>query len=182
MKKQKKETGRVVAVCRSSTAGLLKQPEDQILIGRYGVEGDAHAGPKRRSRRTGLIKRNDRQISVVAKEVIDDLQRRFGIAIPHGGFGENILVEGIGDLSNLSEGDQISFESGVVVEVTEQNEPCANLNVWHKRVLYEVMGKRGIVGVVKKGGTLRPGDAVALKIGRSRGRSPSAAGNNNDVI
>lgn len=127
MKKQKKETGWVVAVCRSPTAGLLKQPEDQILIGRYGVEG-------------------------------------------------------IGDLSNLSEGDQLSFESGVVVEVTEQNEPCANLNVWHKRVLYEVMGKRGIVGVVKKGGTLRPGDAVALKIGRSRRRSPSAAGNNNDVI
>lgn len=172
MKKTKKAAGRVVAVCRRAIAGIPKTPEEEIRVGRYGVEGDYHAGPKRLSRRTGLIKRNDRQISIVAKEVLDDLQHRLGIAIPQGGFGENILVEGIGDLSNLSEGDQIAFESGVLVEVTEQNEPCANLNIWHKRVLYEVMGRRGIVGVVRKGGTVRPGDPVALKKGRPRRRSP----------
>lgn len=163
MKTPKKGTGRVVAVCRNSAAGLLKLPQDEIHIGRYGVKGDYHAGRKRLSRRTGLMKRNDRQISIVAKEVLDDLHRRLGISIPHGGFGENILVEGIGDLSNLSEGDRIYFDGGVIVEVTEQNEPCANLNVWHKRVLYEVMGRRGVVGVVKKGGTLRPGDRVGLQ-------------------
>jgi len=163
MRKPKKERGRVVAVCRSATAGLLKRPEKEIWIGRYGVKGDSHAGRERRSRRTGLMKKNDRQISIVAKEVLDDLHRRLGVTIPPGGFGENILVEGIGDLSRLSEGDRIYFDGGVIVEVTEQNEPCANLNVWHKRVLYEVMGRRGIVGVVKKVGTIRPDEGVGLQ-------------------
>lgn len=161
-KRKEKRAGRVVAVCLRATRGLQKIPSDEILIGRDGVEGDCHAGPKRRSRRTGTLKKNDRQISIVAKEVLDDLNLRLGISIPHGGFGENILVEGVGDLSKLSNGDWIRFDSWVVVEVTEQNEPCANLNVWHKRVLYEVMGKRGIVGIVKKGGTVRPGDRVVL--------------------
>lgn len=163
MRRSKKGTGQVVAVCRSAAAGLLKRPEEEILIGRYGVKGDYHAGRERRSRRTGLMKRNDRQISIVAKEVLDDLHHRLGITIPPGGFGENILVEGIGDLSHLCAGDRLSFDGGVIVEVTEQNEPCTHLNVWHKRVLYEVMGRRGIVGVVKKVGTIRPGDRVRLE-------------------
>jgi hypothetical protein len=33
MKNPKKETGRVVAVCRSPDTGLLKRPVDEILIG-----------------------------------------------------------------------------------------------------------------------------------------------------
>ena len=155
--------GRVAAVCSSPTAGLLKRPLNEVQINQWGVQGDYHAGPRRRSRRTGKLKKNDRMISIVAKEVLDDLNRRFSIAIPPGGFGENVLVEKVGDLSDLQPGDQLLLGTGVVVEVTEQNEPCANLNIWNKRILYETMGRRGIVGVIKQGGTLRPGDGVRLK-------------------
>lgn len=155
--------GRVVAVCSSSTPGLSKTPQKVIEIGPWGVEGDRHAGPRRRSRKTGRMKENDRTISIVAKEVLDDLNRRFSIAIPPGGFGENILVEKVGDLSDLGQGDQVLFDGGVVIEVTEQNEPCANLKVWNKMIPYETMGRRGIVGVVKKGGVLRAGESVRLR-------------------
>lgn len=167
MKRVSRPKGRVVAVCASSEAGLVKTPRNEIEIGPWGVEGDRHAGPRRRSRRTGKMKENDRMISVVAKEVLDELKGRFSIAIPPGGFGENILVEKVGDLSGLTAGDHLLFGAGIVVEVTEQNEPCANLKIWNKRVLYETMGRRGVVGVVKKGGMLRPGDAVRLKKSRT---------------
>jgi hypothetical protein len=86
-----------VAVCSSPTAGLAKTPRKEIEIGLWGVEGDRHAGPRRKSRRTGKMKKNDRMISVVAKEVLDDLNSRFSITIPPEGFGENILVEKVGD-------------------------------------------------------------------------------------
>jgi MOSC domain-containing protein YiiM len=161
--------GRVVAVCSSPTAGLLKKPQDEIHIDQWGVQGDHHAGPERRSRRTGKMKENDRMISIVSKEVVDDLNRRFSIAIPPGGFGENILIEKVGDLSDLNRGDQLLFGSGVIVEVTEQNEPCANLRIWNKRILYDVMGRRGVVGVVKQGGKLRSGESVRLKKSKRKG-------------
>jgi MOSC domain-containing protein YiiM len=163
MRRTAQEKGRVVAVCSSPTAGLVKKPQDAIKIDQWGVQGDHHAGLERRSRRTGKMKKNDRMISIVSKEVLDDLNRRFSIAIPPGGFGENILIEKIGDLSDLDRGDRLLFGSGVIVEVTEQNEPCANLKIWNKRILYDVMGRRGVVGVVKRGGTLRSGEGVRLK-------------------
>jgi MOSC domain-containing protein YiiM len=59
------------------------------------------------------------------------------------------------------------FGDGIIVEATGQNAPCANLEIWNKRILYETMGRRGIVGVVKQGGMLRPGEAVRLKKSRS---------------
>lgn len=163
MEKMTPSKGRVAAVCSSPTAGLLKNRLDEIEIDRWGVSGDYHAGPQRRSRRTGKMKKNDRMISIVAKEVLDDLNRRFSIAIPPGGFGENILVEKVGDLSDLCQGDEFVFGSGVIVEVTEQNEPCSQLNRWNKRILYETIGRRGVVGVVKQGGSLRRGESVRIK-------------------
>ncbi len=92
----------------------------------------------------------------MAKEVVDDLNHRLAVSIPPGGFGENILVEGIGNLSNLAPGDLILLGNGILVEVTEQNAPCANLKIWHKLLPKESMGRHGIVGIVKKGGVLRP--------------------------
>lgn len=170
------KAGRVVAVCRRSTAGIPKIPKREIRVVADGIEGDFHAGPTRRSRRTGRLKENDRQISLVAKEAIEAIGEAIGVAIPPGGFGENILVEGLGDLSRLSAGDRIWFEGGVVVEVTEQNEPCAALKIWHKRIVKESIGRRGIVGVVKKEGVVRPGDRVVLKSRRrtTRVRKPKA--------
>jgi MOSC domain-containing protein YiiM len=50
----------------------------------------------------------------------------------------------------------------VEVEVTAQNVPCANLSVYHPLVPKVVYGRRGIVGVVRAPGVLRPGEAVTV--------------------
>ena len=157
------EAGTVVAVCMREDGGVPKHPQDEITIGQYGVEGDYHAGPTRVRRGTSIP--NRRQVSLVAKEVFDDLNRELGSDIPPGGFGENILVEGLGDLSSLKEGELLRFSSGVELEVTGQNDPCANLMVYHNQVPKRAYGRRGVLAVVKATGRVKPGDQVSVENG-----------------
>jgi MOSC domain-containing protein YiiM len=105
---------------------------------------------------------NTRHVTIVAKEVFDDLNRELGTDIPPGGFGENILVEGMGDLADLKEGDLVRFSSGVVLEVTGQNDPCKNLMIYNDLVPKKAYGRRGVLTMVKATGKLRPGDGVSV--------------------
>ncbi len=159
--KQASKQGTVVAVCLRAESGVPKYPQDEVTIGEYGVEGDHHAGPMRR-RGDGEVVPNTRHVSIVAKEVFDELNRELGTDIPPGGFGENILVEGMGDLSELTQGDGLSFSSGVELEVTGQNDPCKNLMCYHDLVPKRAYGRRGVLAVVKTQGRLRAGDTVTV--------------------
>jgi len=140
--------GIVIAVCFSSNAGIPKHPQLQVNVGALGIEGDYHAGPGRR------------QVSVVAKETFKALEAELGVVVSPGGFGENVLVEGLGDLSDLQPADILCFASGVELEVTAQNEPCRNLMAHHPLVPKLAYGRRGIVATVRSGGLLKPGDPV----------------------
>lgn len=151
--------GTVVAVCKRAESGVPKYPQPEVTVGAYGVEGDYHAGPTRV--RLGETMPNTRHISLVAKEVFDDLNRELGTSIPLGGFGENILVEGMGDLSDLKEGDILRFSSGVELEVTGQNDPCKNLMCYDPLVPKRAYGRRGVLAMIRQTGRLRPGDAVS---------------------
>lgn len=152
-------TGTVVAVCLRKEGGVPKYPQPEVVVGEYGIEGDWHSGPMR-TRSNGEVVPNTRHVSLVAKEVFDDLNRELGTDIPHGGFGENILVEGMGDLSDIAEGDALRLSSGVELEVTGQNDPCKNLMVYHNQIPKKSYGKRGVLAVVKTTGRLRPGDTI----------------------
>src|SRR5438093_3206528 len=103
-------TGRVIALCDSPELinGVGKEPHDDAQITRWGVPGDRHYGETRVSSR-GVVP-NNRPITVVGVEGEREACERLGCApIPPGGLGENILVEGIGDLSGLAEGDELRF-------------------------------------------------------------------------
>lgn len=154
--------GRVVAVCTSPTGGVPKRPQERIVLGAYGVEGDYHAGPTRLNRH-GETEPNRRQVTVVSKEVIAALERELGCSIPKGGFGENILVEGLDDLAWLAEGDALEFSGGAAIEITGHNNPCANLQVWHPGIVKAAYGRRGLLAVVLRTGGVAPGDAVAVR-------------------
>ena len=97
------KVGTVVAVCLRTEGGVPKYPQSEVVVGEHGIEGDWHSGPMR-TRSNGEIVPNTRHVSLVAKEVFDDLNRELGTDIPHGGFGENILVEGMGDLARNRRG------------------------------------------------------------------------------
>jgi len=152
--------GTVVAVCLSPDSGVPKHAQPEVTVGTYGLEGDYHAGPTRVRR--GEVMPNHRHVSVVAQEVIDEVNRTLGTEIPPGGLGENVLVQGLGDLGDLAPGDRLLFSSGVELEVTAQNDPCKNLSVYHPQTVKRLYGRRGIVAVVIKPGSLRTGDGVEL--------------------
>ena len=156
------KTGTVVAVCMRKEKGVPKHPQSEVVIGEYGVEGDYHAGPMR-TRSNGDVEPNRRHITLVAKEVFDDLNRELGTDIPAGGFGENLLVQGLGDLSDIKEGAVLSFSSGVELEVTGQNDPCKNLMVYHNQVPKRAYGRRGLLTIVRMTGRLKPGDSISVQ-------------------
>jgi MOSC domain-containing protein YiiM len=153
--------GTVVAVCLRKEGGVPKFPQSEVVVGEYGIEGDWHSGPMR-TRSNGEVLPNTRHVTLVAKEVFDDLNRELGTDIPHGGFGENILVEGMGDLGTIAGGDVLRFSSGVELEVTGQNDPCKNLMVYHNQVPKKAYGRRGVLTVVKTTGRIRPGDTLEV--------------------
>jgi MOSC domain-containing protein YiiM len=153
--------GTIVAVCLRKEGGVPKYPQPEVVVGEYGIEGDWHSGPMR-TRSNGEVVPNTRHVSLVAKEVFDDLNRELGTDIPFGGFGENILVEGMGDLGDIAEGDLLRFSSGVELEVTGQNDPCKNLMVYHNQIPKKSYGRRGVLAVVKTTGSVKPGDTISV--------------------
>lgn len=154
--------GEVVAVCSSPRGGVPKQPQERIVLNAYGVEGDYHAGPMRVNRR-GESEPNRRQVTIVSAEVIEALEQELDCSIPHGGFGENVLVRGLGDLAWLQEEDVLEFAGGAAVEITGHNNPCSNLQVWHPDMVKAAYGRRGLLAVVVRTGSIVPGERVVVR-------------------
>ena len=86
--------------------------------------------------------------------------------VPYGGMGENILTDGLGDLGETSEGDLIEVldengEPKVILQVGGQNNPCSNLQFYHKQMTKQMMHKRGVFCSVLKAGHIEIGDTVS---------------------
>ncbi len=163
--------GRVLAVCRSAAHAMSKTAVKEIrLLAGLGVEGDAHAGTtvKHRSRvRQDPAQPNLRQVHLIHAELHDELNaQRFGPA--PGQMGENITTRGI-DLLALPKGALLYIGPEAVVEVTGLRNPCAQLDGIRPGLMNAVLGrdtegrlvrKAGIMGVVLRGGDVRPGDTL----------------------
>lgn len=154
--------GIVVAVCLRPDTGVPKHSQPYIQVGPQGVEGDFHAGTVNRHKKSGPPEPNHRQLTVVAKEALDSANERLGTALGPGSIGENLLVEGLGDLAGLRKDDVIVVGTEVALRVTGQNTPCATLSVHHKDIVKALMGIRGVTAVVVSTGVVRPGDSVIV--------------------
>ena len=133
-------TGTVIAVCYSAELinGVGKEPHESGEITRLGIPGDRHYGETRVSPRLGVIP-NDRPITIVGVEGVRDVCEQLDVpTIPPGGLGENLLIEGMGDLGDILPGDLVrvlpadSTEPSVILLARLQNEPCSNLQIYHK--------------------------------------------------
>ena len=154
--------GIVLAVCLRSDSGVPKYPQARARIGQDGVEGDFHAGPVNKHKKTGPPEPNHRQLTVVAAEALDSASRRLGVTLGAGAIGENLLVEGLGDLADLRPGDVLRVGAEASMRVTGQNTPCATLSVYHKDIVKALTGIRGVTAVVVTPGVVQPGDAVTF--------------------
>ncbi len=150
--------GKVVAVCLKGQRGMPKYPQPQAMVGPYGIEGDYHAGPLDRHVKEGPPQPNRRQVTIVAKEVLNSVNQLLGTNLQAGSLGENILLEGHGDLSDFQPGDKIKLGEHVVLEVTTKNRACSALAAHHPNMVEQLESKRGLSAIVIKTGVVKPGD------------------------
>lgn len=165
----------VIAVCSSPEHTFSKPTVEQInLLSGLGVEGDAHCGTtvKHRSR----VKRdpsqpNLRQVHLIHAELFDELAAEAFSVLP-GQIGENITTRGL-DLLSLPVNTELRIGPAAVVRVTGLRNPCPQLNTFQSGLMDALIDrtpdgervlKAGVMGVVERGGPVRPGDAIDVKL------------------
>ncbi|MFJ8648827.1 MOSC domain-containing protein [Streptomyces sp. NPDC093546] len=150
------------------------RPAITLLAG-LGVEGDAHAGVtvQHRSRvARDPTQPNLRQVHLIHEELFDEVAAA-GFTVAPGELGENITTRGI-DLLGLPTGTLLRIGREAVVEVTGLRNPCGQIDGFRAGLLKQVVGrdeetgeivrKAGIMGIVRTGGVVRPGDPIEAEL------------------
>ncbi|MDK2126075.1 MOSC domain-containing protein [Parachitinimonas caeni] len=162
-------------VSRSPEHGFSKSvvPSIQLLAG-LGVEGDAHRGVtvKHRSRvKQDPSQPNLRQVHLIHGELLDALQDQ-GFTVAPGQLGENITTRGL-DLLGLPTGSLLRIGAEAIIEITGLRNPCAQIDAFQQGLLAAVLGrdhegnlirKAGVMGIVRQGGTILPGDTILVAL------------------
>ncbi|MCX5197336.1 MOSC domain-containing protein [Streptomyces sp. NBC_00249] len=168
-------TAQVAAVSSNAVYSFTKPNRESItLLPGLGVEGDVHAGVtvKHRSRvAQDPTQPNLRQVHLIHRELFDEVAGS-GFSVEPGQLGENITTEGI-DLHQLPTGALLRLGEEAVVEVTGLRNPCLQIDTFQDGLLKQVVGRdeqgqvvrrAGIMGVVHRGGTIRPGDPITVTL------------------
>lgn len=163
----------ITAVAGSPEYTFSKPTRDSItLIAGLGVEGDIHAGVtvKHRSRvAQDPTQPNLRQVHLIHEELFAELDDA-GHAVTSGQLGENITTRGI-DLLALPVGTLLHLGEEAIIEVTGLRNPCHQIDAYSTGLLKHVVSrdtagniarKAGIMSIVVRGGTVRPGDTIGV--------------------
>jgi len=126
---------------------------------------------KHRSRvRADPTQPNLRQVHLIHRELLDELVAK-GFDVGPGALGENILTSGI-DLLGLSAGTVLRIGEEAEVFVTGLRNPCKQIEDYRTGLLAAVLDrdpsgaivrKTGVMGVVQRGGPVRPDDEIAIE-------------------
>ncbi|MFP8940731.1 MOSC domain-containing protein [Streptomyces fenghuangensis] len=168
-------TGTVVAVSSSGEHSFTKTNRESVtLLAGLGVEGDAHAGRTVRHRSRVAkdpTQPNLRQVHLIHEELFAEVGEA-GFAVGPGELGENITTRGL-DLLGLPTGTLLRIGAEAVVEVTGLRNPCPQIDGFRRGLLKRVVGRdedgnvvrrAGIMGVVRTGGVVRPGDTIGVEL------------------
>src|SRR5262245_42645078 len=166
--------GVVTAVSRDATHSFSKPNVESIeLIAGLGVNGDAHLGETVQHIvrvKEDPTKPNLRQVHLIHGELHDELKAQ-GFTVRPGDIGENITTRGI-DLLGLPRGTRLHVGRDAVVEVTGLRTPCKQIERFQAGLLAAVAQdangnlfvKSGIMGIVLKGGVVKPGDPIRIEL------------------
>ncbi|MCX4683982.1 MOSC domain-containing protein [Kitasatospora purpeofusca] len=168
-------SGTVTAVSSSGEYTFTKPNRASItLIAGLGVAGDVHSGVtvKHRSRvAQDPTQPNLRQVHLIHEELFAEVAEQ-GFTVAPGELGENVTTRGI-DLLGLPVGTLLRIGPEAVVEVTGLRNPCLQIDAFQDGLLKQVVGRdeegnivrrAGIMGVVRTGGTIHPGDPVKAEL------------------
>ena len=142
---------KVEAICISRKKGIVKREQEYVeVVPNWGIKGDAHAGDWHR------------QISLLAGESIDAVKKVLP-TLKNGAFAENIITRGM-NLTNLSVGDQLQVDDGVILEITQIGKECHNAGCAIKKATGDcIMPREGLFAKVITGGTIKKGAALRAK-------------------
>jgi MOSC domain-containing protein YiiM len=170
-----RKTPSVRAVHARADHGFSKLTAEAITLeAGLGVVGDAHAGAtvKHRSRvRRDASAPNLRQVHLIHAELFDELAAA-GFAVAAGALGENVTTAGV-DLLALPTGTRLALGGEAVVEITGLRNPCVQIERFRPGLLArlavrrddgEVERKTGVMAVVARGGVVRAGDPIDVRL------------------
>ena len=165
---------KVISVSRGTQHNFSKAVASSItLIAGEGVEGDAHRGVtvKHRSRvNKDPTQPNLRQVHLIHNELIEMLKQR-GFDVAPGVMGENITTSGLNILS-LPVGTRLALGEAEI-EITGLRNPCGQLDNYQRGLTAAVLDRdadgnlmrlAGIMAVVVRGGVVKMGDAILVKL------------------
>ena len=140
---------KIKAVCISEKKGEQKHPVDRVELKiDHGIEGDAHAGNWHR------------QVSLLAAESVEKVQKALDFQLKSGAFAENILTEGI-ELFTLPIGARLQI-GGAICEVTQIGKECHQCCAIRELAGDCVMPREGIFVKVLREGTVKAGDEIKV--------------------
>ena len=165
-----REIGSVVAVSSDPSHGFSKTPRASItLVAGLGVEGDAHAGRTVQHlyrKRLDARAPNLAQVHFLPAELLEELERE-GHVIAAGAMGENVLTRGL-DLDAMPTSTLFTIGEALI-EITGCRDPCRKIDRLGKGLAKRMVGRApdgsllrraGIMGIVREGGTIHPGDTI----------------------
>ena len=165
----------IVSVNASPKHDFSKSAQGTIqLLEGLGVAGDAHCGASVKHRylaRKNPKLPNLRQVHLIQCELFDELALR-GFTVSPGQMGENLSTRGI-DLLALPTDCELAIGADAVVRLTGLRNPCVLIDRFQPGLMAAVLDrdadgkllrKSGVMGVVVQGGTVRAGDAVAVRL------------------
>lgn len=168
-------TATVSAVHRSATHAFSKQRVDVITLHEgLGVEGDAHYGATVQHRSRVAVdpsQPNLRQVHLIQSELFDEVAQ-LGYDVSPGALGENVTTFGV-DLLGLPVGTRLTIGDAAVVTVTGLRNPCQQINDLGAGLLKHMLvvdadgtvtRRAGVLGIVSRSGTVRPGDAITVAL------------------
>lgn len=140
--------------------GLQKVSVDQLVVQNSGCVGDFN-----RFRTDFKNSTNDRAVSIMTKELLDQLTNRGWGPVMPGDLGENITIAGE---ITLNVGQVVSIGRNVILQITELIEPCNKLlflpyvgREGKAEFINTLKGRRGWYARVLTEGIICPGDPVA---------------------
>jgi molybdopterin adenylyltransferase len=142
--------GTVIAVCRSERRSDPKTNvgEAELRPG-WGLVGDSHAGPARLGRW---------EVSLLAWEYVEQLNREFGLDAVPGTFAENLTAAGF-DTARLKVGDRLHIGDEVVLEVEQLGKPPEIAHSYSFRG-HSLLPTVGVFCRIVLGGAVRSGDPI----------------------
>ncbi|MER5886740.1 MOSC domain-containing protein [Streptomyces sp. NPDC001941] len=161
---------------RNSSYAFSKPNRASVtLLAGLGVQDDVHAGETIRHQFRMTYEPdlpNLRQVHLMHEELFDELALR-GFEVRAGQLGENVTTRGV-DLLGLPTRSLLRLGADAVVEVTGLRNPCSKINDFRTGLLGEMFAldpltdeftfKCGVMGVVRRTGTVRPGDPVVVEL------------------